>query len=177
MHAKRLNVLLAATALLVAGCGSAESPPKPGTPTGAATTTSGAAAPAPSPTTTMRPSSSGTPTASGDCGQPPDGVKELIDGSFNGGEKLQDVFAVSGPGNLIYVGGNIIGSDGTKESSADVWLVKNEGIYVVYSLSSDARRRTTWPDGRDLASAGDQYGAAVQDCVTSAERARNLGGG
>jgi len=80
---------------------------------------------------------------------------------------------VNGPGNLIYVGGNIIGSDGTKESSADVWLVKDEGIYVVYALSRDARQRTTWPDGRDLASAGDQYGSAVQDCVTNAERVSN----
>jgi len=32
------------------------------------------------------------------------------------------------------------------------------------ALSGDARRRTSLPDGRDFATAGDDYGIAVQDC-------------
>lgn len=112
------------------------------------------------------------------CSQPPSSVKELIDASFANDERLQDVFAVNGPDGIVYVGGNIMGDDGVKVSSADVWLViRQPGSYDVYSLSGDARRRTLWPDGRDIASAGDEYGTAVQDCVIKAERARNAGGG
>ena len=101
------------------------------------------------------------------CEAPPDGVVELINGSFTGGEHLEDVQAVNGPDKLIYVGGNIFGADGTKVSSADVWLLENKAIYIVSSLSSDARNRTTWPDGREKASAGDEYGSAVIACVSS----------
>lgn len=106
------------------------------------------------------------------CVQPPAGVQQSIDASFSGGERLEDVFAVAGPGGLVYVGGNIVAVDGSKVSSADVWLVSDG---AVFSLSGDARRHTPWPDGRDIASAGDEYGTQVQDCVTGAERARNAG--
>ncbi|MGY1865267.1 hypothetical protein [Nocardia gipuzkoensis] len=61
-----------------------------------------------------------------------------------------------------------------KVSSADVWIVDGP---AVYALSSDARRRTTLPDGRQVASAGDNYGTKVQGCVTTAERTRNRSGG
>lgn len=99
-------------------------------------------------------------------------MQQTINASFSGGERLEDVFAVAGPGGLVYVGGNIVGPDGVKVSSADVWLVAGG---AVFSLSGDARGRTPWPDGRDIASAGDDYGSQVQDCVTGAERARNAG--
>jgi hypothetical protein len=37
---------------------------------------------------------------------------------------------------------------------------------VFYALLSDARRRTLLPNGRDFASAGDEFGSALQQCVT-----------
>jgi hypothetical protein len=101
------------------------------------------------------------------CSQAPEAIVTLINGSFTGGEHLEDDFAVTAPNEIIYVGGNIVSTDGTKVSSADVWLVDDsEAIYVVHALSRDARKRPLWPDGRDLASAGDEYGSAVIDCAT-----------
>lgn len=50
---------------------------------------------------------------------------------------------------------------------------------VLYALSGDARRRTSFPDGRRVLdiSAGDQYGQAVSDCIQISVVNRNVSGG
>ena len=72
-------------------------------------------------------------------------------------------YAVEAPGGLTYIGANIMRGD-IKESSADVWVARD---VAVFSLSGSAREYSTLPDGRRLldASAGDDYGTEVQDCV------------
>lgn len=61
-----------------------------------------------------------------------------------------------------YVGGNIMQGDGVA-SHGDVWFSKGG---TLYALSSGAREFSTAPDGRDLASAGDEYGSQLIECVT-----------
>ena len=73
--------------------------------------------------------------------------------------------SVTAPGDMTYIGGNIEAADGVRTPRADVWLVRHG---AVFALSSDARRRTLLPDGSDFASAGDEYGVAVIDCVREA---------
>jgi hypothetical protein len=105
----------------------------------------------PAPTTVVEPP----------CRAAPSGVVAAITAAFTDGEQLNNVQAVNAPQDMTYVGGNIT-RGGEVLSHADVWLVQHGKIYA---LSSDARRRTLLPDGRDVASAGDEYGTAVQACV------------
>ncbi|CKH13029.1 hypothetical protein PXH78_09280 [Mycolicibacterium smegmatis] len=97
------------------------------------------------------------------CEEAPAKWVEAINWSFTKDEHLTDAKVVTTPDGALYIGGNIVDSSGTKVSSADVWLLDG----ALWALSSDARKRTVLPDGRDLGvSAGDEYGSAVQDCVT-----------
>ncbi len=115
-------------------------------------------------------------TSAVNCDPAPDQYVVAINAAFsNSAETLADVFAVSAPGGLIYVGGNIMQGT-TKVSSADVWVARGASMFA---LSGDARKRTQLPDGRKLlnANAGDGYGTVVQGCVTAAERNRNQSGG
>lgn len=75
------------------------------------------------------------------------------------------------PGSgTIYVGGNIAGPAGEDVSRSDVWLYTIDG--ALYSLSGSARDLSLLRDGRDVtgASAGDEYGTEVQECVTGEPR-------
>lgn len=91
----------------------------------------------------------------------------MINAAFTDGEELVNSQSVDGPDSMTYIGGNI-DKAGSRESSGDVWLLSDG---VLYALSSDARRRTMLPDGRDLASAGDDYGSELINCVGRADSA------
>ncbi|MDF3284651.1 DUF2510 domain-containing protein [Gordonia sp. N1V] len=107
--------------------------------------------------TTARPSS---------CEPAPDQVIAIIEGSLRDSTlTLANTAMVSVPGNLNYIGANIMrGLE--KVSSADVRAQKEAAIF---SLSGSAREYSLLPDGRHILdiSAGDDYGTAVQDCVTA----------
>ncbi|OBB33577.1 hypothetical protein A5792_10670 [Mycolicibacterium peregrinum] len=109
------------------------------------------------------------------CRPPGPGTVDVINGGFTAGERLVDAQAVNGA-QATYIGGNIQGSDGAKYSSQDAWAMTNG---QVYALTSDARRRTTFPDGRDIAVLNDEWAdanSALGACIGAAERARNGGG-
>lgn len=96
------------------------------------------------------------------CGPAPVALVELINQSFTGGEQLARATAVNAPRDMVYIAGDIE-AGGQRVSSADVWLYQHGAILA---LSSDARKRTMFADGRDFASAGDEYGTAAQDCIS-----------
>lgn len=102
------------------------------------------------------------------CDPAPSAIVDLINASFTTGERLTDAQSVTSIKDMTCLGGNIEFANGVRVSSADVWVVQHG---AVFALSSDARRRTLLPVGRDIASAGDEYGAAVQECVGEAARA------
>lgn len=129
---------------------------------GAATTT--AAAPVTS--EAEAPAVQTTAAAQASCRPAPDQLTTIIASSLNdSGLSLGPAFVVSAPGGLTYVGANIMRGD-TKESSADVWVEKDG---AVFALSGSAREYSLLPDGRRItdASAGDDYGIAVQNCTTA----------
>lgn len=101
------------------------------------------------------------------CKSAPTAVVAMINAAFTDGEELVNSQSVDGPDSMTYIGGNI-DKAGSRESSGDVWLLSDG---VLYALSSDARRRTMLPDGRDLASAGDDYGSELINCVGRADSA------
>lgn len=111
------------------------------------------------------------------CNTPAPSVIATIDAAFiEADHHLEDAFLVYGAGDVSYIGANIMDSAGTRLSSADVWA-QSDGI--IYSLSGDARRRTSFPDGRralDI-SAGDEFGIAVSDCIQISIINRNTNGG
>ncbi|MFC3964058.1 hypothetical protein [Nocardia jiangsuensis] len=131
--------------------------------------------PTPQPSAVAPQPSAAVPTPPGCDPAPADAVASISAAFSDRSNMLADAYAITAPGGVVYIGGNIMQGT-TKVSSADVWAVRNGSVY---SLSGDARRRTTLPDGRDAldASAGDDYGTKVQGCVTTAERARNRAGG
>lgn len=83
---------------------------------------------------------------------------------------------VYGAKDVAYIGANIMAADGHRASSADIWADKGG---LLFSLSGDARRRTSIPDGRHLLdiSAGDEYGQEVSECIQTAVINRNSTGG
>ncbi|MDN4519601.1 hypothetical protein QYF68_17520 [Mycolicibacterium austroafricanum] len=96
---------------------------------------------------------------------------EMITAAFTNGEHLENMQSVTGPSGMVIVGGNIVDPDGTRVSSADSWVMSGGAIY---GLSSDARRHTLVPDGRDLISGSwATYNDAVGECVIAATRAAN----
>jgi hypothetical protein len=111
------------------------------------------------------------------CNAPSPSVIASIDAAFlEADQHLEDAFLVYGQRDVAYIGANIMDSAGTRLSSSDVWA-QSDG--VIYSLSGDARRRTSFPDGRralDI-SAGDEFGVAVSDCVQISVINRNANGG
>ncbi|ROZ52979.1 DUF2510 domain-containing protein [Rhodococcus sp. WS1] len=111
------------------------------------------------------------------CKVPARSVIDQIDASFiEADQHLKVVFMVYGRKDVAYIGANIMNSAGDRVSSADVWA-QSDGM--IFSLSSDARRRTAFPDGRQLLdiNAGDQYGSAVSDCIMISVINRNVTGG
>lgn len=152
------------------------------TTTTARTTTAGAAT---TPlTTSAAPTSTTLPVAAqtskplpAACKTPAQSIIDQIDASFIEADRhLEDVFMVYGRKDVAYIGANIMDSAGTRVSSADIWA-QSDGM--LFSLSSDARKRTALPDGRKLLdiSAGDEFGSAVSDCIMVSVINRNVTGG
>jgi hypothetical protein len=97
------------------------------------------------------------------CKPAPDNLVAVINASFtDSSEQLVRAVSVEAPKDMIYIAGDIEAA-GRRVSSADVWMFQHGAMFA---LSSDARRRTIFADGRDFASAGDEYGAAVQECIS-----------
>ena len=95
----------------------------------------------------------------------------MINAAFTNGEHLENMQSVTGPSGMVIVGGNIVDDGGTRVSSADSWLMSGGAIY---GLSSDARRHTLVPDGRDLIPGNwATYNDAVGECVLAATRTAN----
>lgn len=95
----------------------------------------------------------------------------MINAAFTDGEHLENMQSVSGPSGMVIVGGNIVDPSGKRVSSADSWVMSGGAIY---GLSSDARRHTLVPDGRDLIPGNwATYNDAVGECVVAATRAAN----
>jgi hypothetical protein len=151
----RLVAAIAAM-MLLAGCGNSSEKPSQSTPMLSRP-------PAAAPSQTAR-----TPS----CSPAPAAIVDMINAAFTNGEHLEHAQSVEAPKAVTFVGGNIFGADGTKASSQDAWLVSGG---QVYALSSDARRRTLLPDGRDLATDWPTYSDEVGTCVGDVERAENLG--
>jgi hypothetical protein len=132
------------------------------------TTTSAAAAPTTQPDAARQQQDQALATLEG-CTPASDSVVAFLETMITeGGLRLDDAYVVDGAKGQ-YVGANFFDETDRRVSSADVWINRN-GVW--YALSSDARSRTSLPDGRDYASAGDEDGTAVQDCVTAAIFAR-----
>lgn len=165
---------LVALAIALTGCAATdESTATPTTTTQPPVTTTRPAVITPAPQPTTAPATVPIPPG---CQPAPADVVATISAAFSDpSNTLADTYVVTAPGGLAYIGANIMQGT-TKVSSADVWVTRGGSVY---SLSGDARRRTTLPDGRKVlsASAGDDYGTKVQGCVTTAERARNQSGG
>lgn len=87
------------------------------------------------------------PTPEAHCKDAPSGVVAVIDAAFTDGEHLENTQAIDLPKAMTIIGGNIVNSAGKRVSSQDSWLFSDG---AVYALTSDARRRTMLPDGRDL---------------------------
>ena len=102
------------------------------------------------------------PPAAPGCDTASPEVVDAITRAFTEAATLSSPQMVESPDGLVYVGGNIDSPAGERLSNDDVWLVKDGSLFA---LSGDARRRTSLPDGRGFASAGDEYGTAVQECV------------
>lgn len=127
--------------------------------------------PQPATSVVVPPENVNPPAAAAGCDQAPAKIVDMINASFTNGEHLEMTQSVRGPSGTVIVGGNIMDPDGTKVSSSDSWLMSGGAIY---GLSSDARRHTLVPDGRDVL--GDNwptYNDAVGECVQQAERTAN----
>lgn len=123
------------------------------------------------PPATATPPAGPVPAAGPECGEAPARIVEMINAAFTNGEHLEHMQSVSGPSGMVIVGGNIVDATGTRVSSADSWVMSAGAIY---GLSSDARRHTLLPDGRDLILGNwATYNDAVGECVMAATRAAN----
>lgn len=114
------------------------------------------------------------PSACADA--PVTSVNTINSGFLSPDEHLIDTQAVV-VGGATYVGANIAGNRpemGNKISSQDMWAVY---MGRVYAITSDARNRTNFPDGRHVAGLESwaDANAALGHCVGALERARNGG--
>lgn len=135
------STVIVALGIALAGCGvtSEPTPPPPTTTYRPPVVTT----PVPIVTTDTAPVTAVPVTVPGCDPAPADAVATISAAFTDPADTLADAFAVTTPGGVVYVGANIM--QGTmKVSSADVWLVDGP---AVLALSSDARRRTTLPDG------------------------------
>lgn len=126
------------------------------------------AAPAPRPSSSAAPTTSQAPLAAPTtareipCHEAPAKAVEMIEASFTNAEHLVNTQSVYGPSASVVIGGNIDNADGSRMSSRDSWLLRGG---VLYALTSDARRHTLLPDGRDLLNDWTTYNDAVANCV------------
>lgn len=131
----------------------------------------------PASTTTRTPIPLTSTALSPRCKTPSESTIAAINASFKeDGYYLADVYMVYGAKDVAYIGANIMDADGQRASSSDIWADKGG---LLFSLSGDARRRTSIPDGRHLLdiSAGDEYGQEVSECIQTAVINRNSTGG
>lgn len=111
------------------------------------------------------------PIPAATCSDAPAGIVAMIDAAFTNGEHLENAQAIELPKAMTIVGGNIVNPDGTRVSSQDSWLFSGG---VAYALTSDARRHTILPDGRDLLYFDwTTYNDQVGTCVGRATKAAN----
>ncbi|AMS02187.1 membrane protein [Mycobacterium phage Pipsqueaks] len=101
------------------------------------------------------------------CSEAPAKVVDVINASFTNGEHLENAQSISGPSGMVIVGGNITTPSGERVSSQDSWVMSDA---TVYALTSDARRHTMLPDGRQLIDNWPEYNDAVGTCVGIATR-------
>lgn len=133
--------------------------------------------PSPTSTATRTPIPQTSTPLSPRCKTPSESTIAAINASFKeDGYYLADVYMVYGAQDVAYIGANIMAADGHRASSADIWADRGG---LLFSLSGDARRRTSLPDGRHLLdiSAGDEYGQEVAECIQTAVINRNSTGG
>lgn len=104
--------------------------------------------------------------AASNCRPAPRGTIDAINSSFASGERIENAQAVRAALGANVVGGNIVGSDGTRVSSQDSWLITSGN--ELYALSGDARRLTSLADGRDLLADWSMYNDEVGACVGGA---------
>ena len=154
-----VGAMMSSSALAACDSDSSNGAESPAPTTATALSSPNPASASPGPTPSSSPSNT---VASAGCTEAPANIVDIINAAFTEDAHLTNPQAVSAPTGLIYVGGNIDDSTGNRVSNDDVWLVHNG---AVFALSGDARRRTSLADGRDYASAGDEYGSAVQECV------------
>lgn len=98
---------------------------------------------------------------------PPAEVVKMISASFTKGEHLEHISSVNDAAHgYVYVGGDITDATGKKLSSQDTWLVRNGSPSLIWAMTRDARERTTFADGRNVAGSdwttfNDQLGECV----------------
>ncbi|WP_019204603.1 hypothetical protein [Tsukamurella sp. 1534] len=137
---------------------------------GGSDSTDTAATSAPTKTTTAAAPAATSPVNLADCRRADEAQVSLVAAALNPGLTLGPAFSEDSPAGDTYIGANIM--RGTERiSSADVWVFHNGSPF---SLSSDARSRSSIIDGRKLRlSAGDPAGSKVQDCVVAQLRKDN----
>lgn len=172
------------TAAVVAGCSSSSEPAAaPETTQRAAAATTTTTAPATTttvaPSTTVRatpaPAPAGDPVAAG-CQVADASVVAAIEDAITDGRTLRDVAAVTttvGGSEYEYVAANVFRADGERSVSGAVWISPGVGVFNLSSNSRDVTPSFDFARGMfDGVNAGDEYGAQVQECVTSMARGR-----
>lgn len=102
-------------------------------------------------------------TAVAECEPPLPALLQQVNESLSYGVALRDVRMIT-TASGIYVGGNVVDSTGSVVSHGDVWWSENGQLYA---LSGGARQWSPMlPDGREWASAGDEYGSQLVECVS-----------
>jgi hypothetical protein len=97
------------------------------------------------------------------CNDAPNTVLDMINSGFTDGEVLDNAQAVDLPNAMTLIGGDINSASGSRESSRDSWLYSDG---VLYAITSDARRRSLFADGRDVApNDWGLYNDALANCV------------
>lgn len=113
------------------------------------------------PSSTIRPTPAPQPLNVA-CHTAPSAIVDIITASFTNGEQLANAQSIDAPRAMTLVGGDIVGADGSRISSRDAWLVSGG---AVYAITSDARRHTLLPDGRDVFEDWQEYNAELSNCV------------
>lgn len=117
--------------------------------------------------TTIAPTSPGCEPAT------PTEVQVIEAGLTGKAKRLGEAFAAVDAQRRRIISANMYPATGDRMSSADVWIIADGKIYA---LSSDARKSSSFPDGRQLPgnpSAGDEISFQLQGCIVNSLRAEN----
>jgi hypothetical protein len=102
-----------------------------------------------------------------------DDVTSINTGLTGKAVRIDEAFVADVEGRR-WINANVYDRDGSRLSSADVWVIVGGNVY---SLSGSARDLSSFPDGRDLPghpSAGDPVAYTLQqDCVVPYLQAKN----